>query len=293
MRHDAVLNLKAALLGLLALEGLAFLLVWALALRDGAGGRARPSAYELLVGAITDFFDTLGIGSFATTTSLYKVRQLVPDRLIPGTLNVGHTLPTLAQAFIYIAIVRVDAVTLALLVGSAVAGAWIGAGVVAGWPRRAIQSGLGVALLGAAALLVVQQLDILPRGGDAVMLRGIPLAAGMVGNFVLGALMTLGIGLYAPCMVLVALLGMSPAAAFPIMMGSCAFLMPVASARFVARSAYVPSAAVGLALGGLPAVLVAAWIVRQLPLATVRWLVLAVVLYAAQSLLRDARRRGP
>src|SRR5271170_206935 len=131
----------------------------------------RPSAYELAVGAVTDFFDTLGIGSFATTASLYKLRDAVPDRLIPGTLNVGHALPTLAQALIYIAIVRVERITLASMVGAAMVGAWLGAGVVASWPKRGIQIGMGLALLGAVLLMLAQQTALLPPGSDAVGLR--------------------------------------------------------------------------------------------------------------------------
>jgi uncharacterized membrane protein YfcA len=249
-----------------------------------------PSAYELAVGAITDFFDTLGIGSFATTASLFKLRHAVPDRLIPGTLNVGHALPTLAQALIYVAIVRVERITLVSMIGAAMVGAWLGAGVVAHGSKRAVQIGMGLALLGAVLLMLAQQTELLPRGSDALGLHGGRLAAGVGGNFVLGALMTLGIGLYAPCMILVSLLGMNPTAAFPIMMGSCALLMPVAGARFVARKAYAPSAALGLALGGLPAVLVAAWIVRSLPLQAIRWLVIVVVAYASGSMLRSAAK---
>ena len=78
--------------------------------------------------------------------------------------------------------------------------------------------------------------------------------------------MMLGIGLYAPCMILVSLLGMNPTAAFPIMMGSCAFLMPVSSVRFVRAQTYDVRAALGLALGGLPAALIAAKLVESLPL---------------------------
>ena len=85
-------------------------------------------------------------------------------------------------------------------------------------------------------------------------------------NFVLGALMTLGVGLYAPCLILVSLLGMNPIAAFPIMMGSCAFLMPVAGLRFIAAQSYDARASLGLAIGGIPGVLIAAFIVKQLPL---------------------------
>jgi uncharacterized membrane protein YfcA len=283
------LSPKVALFGILALLGTWFLWHWAASLRKSGANRIAPSAYETLVGAVTDFLDTLGIGSFATTTSLYKLRGTVPDRLVPGTLNVGHAFPTLAQAFIYIAIVEVEMRTLVLMIAGAVAGAWFGAGVVARLPTRRVQVGLGVALFGATALLVAQALSLFPRGGDTLGLAGASLVSGVVCNVALGALMTLGIGLYGPCMILVSVLGMNPKAAFPIMMGSCAFLMPVAGRRFVGASAYSPTASLGLTAGGVPAVLAAAWIVRSLRLEEVRWLVIAIVTYSAFAMLRSAR----
>lgn len=248
-----------------------------------------PTIFEFFLGLATNFFDTLGIGSFAPTASVFKFRKMVPDEQIPGTLNVGHALPTLLEAFLFIAIVKVDILTLILLMGASVAGAWLGAGVVASWPRRWVQIGMGVALLAAAAFFLMSNLNLFPAGGTALILRDWRLWAGVLGSFLLGALMTLGIGLYAPCMILVSLLGMDPKAAFPIMMGSCAFLMPVASARFIQAGSFSPRAALGLALGGLPGVLIAALIVKSLPLTAVRWLVVVAVLYAAFSMLRSAR----
>jgi uncharacterized membrane protein YfcA len=261
-----------------------------------AGGRgpareaARPGARHLLIGFVTNFFDTLGIGSFATTTSLFRFLHLVPDELIPGTLNVGHTTPSVTQALIYIVIVSVAMPTLASMIAAAVAGAWLGAGVVSRWSRARVQLGMGSALLAAAGLMLTSQLGLVPLGGTALALSGGRLAIGVGVNFVLGALMTLGIGLYAPCMVLVSLLGMDPTAAFPIMMGSCAFLMPVGSMRFIREGRYALTAAVGLAVGGIPGVLLAAYGVRKLPLSAVRWLVIVVVVYTAFSLLRTAQR---
>ena len=192
---------------------------------------AIPDAIGSAIGFVTNFFDTLGIGSFATTTSLYKLFRFVPDEKIPGTLNVGHALPTVVEAAIYIGIIAVAPKTLLLLILAAVAGAWLGAGFVARLPRRWVQIGMGVALVAAAILFIVTNLRGSQFGltGDALELSGTRLWIGIAVNFFLGALMTIGIGLYAPCMILVSLLGMSPTAAFPIMMGSCAFLMPVAS----------------------------------------------------------------
>jgi uncharacterized membrane protein YfcA len=247
-----------------------------------------PTVTQLGVGAITNFFDTLGIGSFATTTALFRWMRMVPDRIIPGTLNAGHTFPTVTQAFIYTAVIPVDVLTLFAMIGAAVAGAWLGAGVVAKWSRRKVQIGMGCALLVAATLMLMTQLGLFPAGSDALGVRGAKLAIAVGGNFMLGALMTLGIGLYAPCMILVSLLGMNPRAAFPIMMGSCAFLMPVGSLRFIREQSYSLRAALGLAIGGIPGVLVAAYIVRQMPLGAVRWLVIVVVVYTAITMLMSA-----
>src|ERR1700730_17293096 len=146
-------------------------------------GRGRapgtPSPLELLVGFITNFFDTLGIGSFAPTTAIFKFRHMVPDEKIPGTLNVGHSLPTILQAFLFIAIVKVDAVTLVLLIGAAVCGAWFGAGIVAGWSRRKVQVGMAVALLAAAALFLMSIFNLAPAGGTALVLENWRLGVGV------------------------------------------------------------------------------------------------------------------
>ena len=252
--------------------------------------RPIPSKETAAAGFVTAFFDTLGIGSFATTTSIFRQWRLVRDEMIPGTLNVGITLPTVVQAYIYTRLIPVDSRTLILMIAASVLGAWLGAGVVARWPRARIQVGMGTALIVAAAIMLGTTLNVLPGGGEALALTGTKLGIAVAGNFVLGALMTLGIGLYAPCLILVSLLGLTPKAAFPIMMGSCAFLMPIASARFIRAKRYDLRASLGLAIGSIPAVLLAAFIVKSLPLNAVRWLVIVVVLYTAVGLLRAARR---
>jgi uncharacterized membrane protein YfcA len=288
-----LLTPKAILIALLGAAGIAFVVFWVVQVR-GAAGRRRPTLRQLGIGIVTDFCDMLGVGSFAPTTSLYKLGGVVADEKIPGTLNVGHMIPTFAEAVISILIIAVDveAKTLTLMIGAAAAGAWLGAGVVSGWPRRRIQLGMGVLLVAAVGIMVARLTGIVPAGGEALGLSGTRLAIGIAGNFVLGALMTLGIGLFAPCMILVALLGMKETAAFPIMMGSCAFLMPVASVRFVRSGRYDLPAALGLTLGGTPAVLLAAFVVKSLPLGTVKWLVVVVVVYTAVAMLRSAVRDG-
>jgi uncharacterized membrane protein YfcA len=289
---------KTALLATLIVIGVVFIALWATiaakrqrSAQGQSGGY--PSLLQTFVGFFTNFFDTLGIGSFATTTTIFKLTKMVDDRLVPGTLNTGHALPTIAQALIYIAIVKVDFTTLVLLIAAAVAGAWLGAGIVSGFSRRAVQIGMGTALLVAAGFMLASQLQLMPGGGTALALGGTKLGIGLAINFVLGALMTLGIGLYAPCMIMISLLGMDPTAAFPIMMGSCAFLMPIGGLQFVRKGGYDLRAAVGLAIGGIPGVLIAALWVVSLSLDTVRWLVVAVVIYTAAMLLRSAMTSAP
>lgn len=247
-----------------------------------------PTPPMIGLGFLTNFFDALGIGSFATSTAAFKFLKMVPDRVIPGTLNAGHTLPTIAQAFIFTSLIPVDILTLFSMIAAAVLGAWLGAGIVASWPRRYVQIGMGFALLGAAALMFMTQMDLFPGGGTDLGVRGVKLVVAVAGNFALGALMTLGIGLYAPCMILVSLLGMNPTAAFPIMMNSCAFLMPVGSLRFIREQSYSLRVAAGLALGGIFGSIIAGVFVKSLDLRTVRWLVIVVVVYTAGMMLMAA-----
>ncbi len=253
-----------------------------------ADGPWLPSALQTLIGFVTNFFDTLGIGNFAPTTAWYRHAKLVPDELIPGTMNVGHTLPVMLMAYLFIGIVEIESVTLVAMIMSAVVGAWLGAGIVASLPKRRIQLGMGGALLIAALLMSAFQFDLKPEGAEALGLELPRLVPACLAIAMLGALMTIGVGLYAPCMILVSMMGMNPIAAFPIMMGACAFLMPVASTRFVLAGKLHMRAALGLTLGGLPAVLIAALVVKSLPLYALKWLVVAVVLITAIQMLRTA-----
>jgi uncharacterized membrane protein YfcA len=266
------------------------------ALLRPAGERQKPDWLDVGVGFVTNVFDTLGIGSFATTSAFFKLWGMAPDERIPGTLVVGHTPPSLLQAFIFIAVVQVDFATLVLMIASSAVGALLGARIVSRLPRLQIRIAMGAALIAAAMVMTRTQLQLIPGGGDSLGLSGVSLVLAVMGNLVFGALMTLGIGLYAPCMILVSLLGMNPRAAFPIMMGSCAMLMSVGSLPFIRSDRYSRKAALGLTVGGIPGVLLAAFVVKSLPLSAVRWLVVAVVIYTASMMLRSAvqeRRAGP
>jgi len=249
-------------------------------------GTQRPSLIQTAIGFVTDFFDTLGIGSFATTTTAYKLLRVVPDERMVGTMLVGHSLPVVVQAFIFLVVVPVDPVVLASLIAVSVFGSWIGAGVATKLPRRPIQIGMGIGLLAAASFMLLSQLGLFPGGGIALTLAPEKLVVALVANFILGALLMLGIGSYAPSLILFSVLGMDPRAAFPIMMGSGAMMAMAGGLRFMQAGRFDTRAALGLTLGGIPGVLVAGLVVQSLPLTVLRWVVVFVVFYAGTMMLR-------
>ena len=283
------------LTGALAVCGVAFAVRLIMTAARGftrtSGEGVAPAPRHLLIGFVTNFFDTLGIGSFATTTTVFRLLGEPADELIPGTLIAGHALPVLAQALIFINVVSVDPAQLALLIAVACVGGWLGAGVVSRLSRPAVQLGMGTALLIAAAFMVIGLSDRFPAGGTAVAFDPAALLVALAVNYVLGALLALGIGNYAPSLVAFGLLGIDPRAAFPIMMGSGAFVALFAGARFIARARFDLRSALGLAVGGVPGVIAAAWLVTSLPLLVLRWLVLVVVFYAGVTLLRAGAHR--
>jgi uncharacterized membrane protein YfcA len=254
----------------------------------------RPAAGDLVIGGVTSFLDTLGIGNYAQITAAFKLRGHPPDELIPGTLNVGNAVGILFGAVLFIRRVPVEPTLLLAMVVSAGAGAWIGSGIVSRMPRRAIQLFMGVALLIAAGFFTMTNLGIIPPTGSAMGLGGWRFGVAVAANFVLGALMCVGIGNYAPSMALLAFLGMHPIAAYPIMIASDGVLIPVAALGFVRSGRFAPAVAVGLTLGGIVGTFAAFPLVATLGdhLALMRWLVTGVIAYAAIAMLRSARGRA-
>jgi uncharacterized membrane protein YfcA len=245
-----------------------------------------------VIGFVVNFFDVLGIGAFAPQTALLKFTKQTSDRLIPGTMNVANTIPVLVQALIFIQIVEVEPITLVVMFLTAMGGAIWGAGIVAKLSEHKIRLTMGIALFITAIFMFANKMNWIQGEGTAIGIDGwkLVLAGGV--NFILGAMMTAGVGLYAPCMALVFLLGMSPEVAFPIMMGSCAFLMPPASYKFIKSGAYNRKAALLMAIPGTIAVLIAALVVKSLPLDVLRWLVIAIVLYTSATMFRAALQRA-
>jgi uncharacterized membrane protein YfcA len=286
-------NIRVVLL--CAIVFLAALLSWRWwrSIDRASGEPLWPTPVQLLIGFLVNFFDTLGIGSLATTTATFKGLRMVPDERLPATMLVGLALPVAVQALIFISAIQIDPMLLLLMIVTALVGGWLGAGIVSRLPRRPIQLGMGSALLLAALFMTVVQLNRMPVGGTALSLGGSALWLALGVNVVLGALLMLGIGNYGPTFVLLSALGMDPRAAFPIMMGSGAFAAMLGCMAFVRRRRVVNQPALGLTVGGIPGVLVAALLVTSLPIGLLRWLVIAVVVYAAIAMVRSAIQGEP
>lgn len=288
----SLLNILLLVLG----AGLAyFVVLFAIDIFKNKGnlGKENPIV-AFIIGFVTDFFDTLGIGSFAPTTVLFKATKFLDtDKKIPGTLNVAHTIPVMAEAFIFLTAVNVEGVTLFSMVTSAIVGAIVGARIVNKLPEKKIQIVMGFCMIIVAFLMFSGQMGWI-KGlgtGTAIGLTGIKLFIGVGVNFVLGALMMAGVGLYAPCMALVYMLGMDPKVAFPIMMASCAGLMAIGSPEFIKAGNYTRIGSIMITIGGVIGVYVAANIVKEMDIKILIWVVIAVVLVTAVMLLRKGLQK--
>ncbi|WP_346707104.1 sulfite exporter TauE/SafE family protein [Massilistercora timonensis] len=250
--------------------------------------------YNSLISAIANFFDTLGIGSYAIATSAWKFNKSISDDLIPGTLNVAFGIPICVEATITMTRIDVDPLTLVLMIASAIVGSIIGAKIISKMDIMKIRVVMGVALLIVAAITLCKINGVGPFGliGTARGLTGALLVIGVIANFILGVLMTAGIGLYAPCMALVLLLGMSADVAFPIMMGSCAFLCPACGITFIKEGKYQRAMTIPMLITGSIGVLIAGFIVTSLPLTLLTYLVCVVMVICAILFFHDARKQS-
>ncbi len=270
----------------------AALVYFAVLLRAAFRQRALPSPEAVVLGAVTNFFDTLGIGSLAPTMAWLRFRRLVPDRLIASTMLVGLTPAVLVQAIIFIVLlgVLVEPVLLVGCILAVLAGALIGAPLAARLQLWAVQAAAAAALLVAALIYAAVNLDVMPGGGSAAGLPMPWLAVAIAANLLFGVLLNFGIGNYAPTLIMLSLMGMDPKLAFPIMAAGGALGAAAASLRHIGFGEIDLRIATGITLGGIPAVLVAALLVKNMPVATLRWLVIAVVVYAGVGMLRAAVR---
>lgn len=245
-----------------------------------------------IIGLFTNMLDTWGIGCYATQSACFKFTKSTPDEIMPGTLNIGNTIPVALEGILFMTFVELDPLTLYLMLGAAALGAVIGSGIVCKWDLKTVRYALAAGLIILAFVLLCKNAKIGPFGatGTAIKLRGIKLVIGIVCNFVLGALMMIGVGLYAPCMALIGALGLNIGAAFPIMMGSCAFLMNASSFKFIKEGKYDRSATVMISIFGCIGVLIAYKVACFLSLHTLTYIVCCVMVITSMTFFHDARK---
>ncbi|MGL6165240.1 MAG: TSUP family transporter [Aeromonas veronii] len=273
-----------------------FMLVQACWRKKQSGSlEATPFWPVALIGGVANFLDTLGVGSFAVKTACYKQFKLIDDRVLPGTLNGQCVLPTVTQSLIFVGAVAVEPLTLVSMMMAAAAGAAWGARHVASFDRQTIRLVMAISLLVVAGLIFAGLLGLFPVGGDAMGLSGCKLAIALLGNFIFGVLMNVGIGLFAPCMTLVYLLGMNPLAAFPIMMGSTAVLSVFSAGTFIRKGAFDAKAVLAVAIFGPIGVVLAAMLVKSMDMEMLKWLVAFIVIYTSWTMYASwrAARRSP
>lgn len=258
--------------------------------RKAVASHAWPRIEAFVLGAVTNFFDTLGIGSFAPTTAWLKFRRLVPDHLIPPTIIAGHTIPAIVQGLVFLALLggKVDPVLLFGNIISLTVGGLIGAKLVYRTRAWVVQGTVGIALIMAAAFYAMANLGLMPAVGTAASLPPGLTAIAIGASFVFGILLNFGVGNFAPTLALLGLMGLDPRFCFPIMAGSCGLAGAVVAGRHVMAGKIDLAITLGIALGGIPAVLIAAFLVKEMPVETLRWLVTLVVAYTAIVMLRSA-----
>ena len=269
--------------------GLTFSETWA------RGMEKKNLIATIIIGVVANFFDTLGIGSFAPSTTAFKLTKSVDDALIPGTLNVGDTVPVCVEAFFFFGLIEMDVLTLVAMIVASVVGSYTMAGVVSKFNRKKVRIAMFIGMFILATVMLCRWAGVGPFGqlGEEVGLRGAKLVIAVVANFVLGALMSIGVGLYAPCMALCVVLGLNTKVAFPVMMGSCAFLMAFGNGpKFIQEGKYDPVACWTQAIGGAIGVALAYYIVKELPLHILTLIVVIVCYITSFLFLPDAFRKG-
>ncbi|MFL6721094.1 MAG: TSUP family transporter [Sphingomonas sp.] len=276
------------LIALLIPLGLAIIVYAIVLARAAISRRARPTAEALAIGAVVNFFDTFGIGSFAQTTAWMKFRKMVPDRLIPPTMIAGLTPPAMVESIIFLILlgVRVDPV---LLFGAAMAtfaGGIVGAPLVVRARAWIVQMTVAVGLTLAGIAFVLAIAGSLPAGGTA---SGLPMGLTVIAiaaSFLFGLLANFGVGNYAPTLAMLSLMGMDPHYCFPIMASGASLMGAGSSVRFIKVPEIDLRIVVGLTLGGIPAVLVAALIVKKMDVDVLRYVITVVVFYTAVVMAR-------
>lgn len=249
----------------------------------------------MLIGFITDFGDTLGIGSFATTTAAFRATHYIDDdRQLPGTLNAMHAIPVMVEALFFITAVKVELSTLLPMTTAAVVGAYVGTHVTKNWHAPTVQRVMSAALFIAVVIMIVRMITN-PGADNALTVHGLHgwwLVLGIVFNLGVGILMTMGLGNYAPELIFFSLMGVNPAIAFPVMMLDAALIMPTTAWNVIKMDRISWRGFAGVTIGGIFGVIVAAKFFTSMDVQLLKLLIIGVSLWTAFGLFRDSFKQN-
>ncbi|MGL5268770.1 MAG: sulfite exporter TauE/SafE family protein [Spiroplasma sp.] len=249
------------------------------------------------IGFIGSFTDTIGIGSFAVVAAGLNATKSVKNvKNLPGTLNIGLTVPNLLAGTLFVSAIQVELATLISLVVAAMLGSFCAAKIVNKVNRKFIAIFVASCLTTAGILMIFTQFDLFAtsriRG-----LQGWKLVVGIIAFFIIGGLQSFGVGLYAPAIAIVSLLGMETIVAFPIMTCAGGFALPTTAWTFHRDNNYSPKVSYGLLIGGVFGTVAAFFIVFvgiqggfgiKMDSFTyyLKWFAIAIMCYAAFMLLK-------
>lgn len=236
------------------------------------------------------FLSTFGISDFAIGAALYPKAKWVEDKKLPGTLNTACVIPVAAMALIYISSIEVDLLTLIVPIIAQVLGSYLSPRYVVKLPALQIKKLVMLGLFVAAGVILAGKLQLMPIGAEKTVLDPGMLSILAILSFIYGAMNNMGIGSYALTMATVYAMGLSPAVAFPIMMGACTFSVPVGGMQFIKLDSYSRKITLFSATAGVVGVLVAAFLVKSLNTSALQYVILGVILYSALSMLNSIRK---
>ena len=249
----------------------------------------------MLIGFVTDFGDTLGIGSFATTTAAFRATHYIDDdRQLPGTLNAMHAIPVMVEALFFITAVKVELSTLLPMTTAAVVGAYVGTHVTKNWHAPTVQRVMSAALFIAVVIMIIRMITN-PGADNALTVHGLHgwwLVLGIVFNLGVGILMTMGLGNYAPELIFFSLMGVNPAIAFPVMMLDAALIMPTTAWNVIKMDRISWRGFAGVTIGGILGVIVAAKFFTSMDVQLLKLLIIVVSLWTAFGLFRDSFKQN-
>ncbi len=248
--------------------------------------------FYMVLGFVSEFLSTMSISDYAINTVVYRTTKYVKDELIPPTLNTEATIPCMVMALAYITTVKCDFVTLVVLIIAQTLGAYFSPKFVSKLPADTIRWFMGAGLGVAAIMIVGNQLNIFGGSGNAMGLSGVKLVIAAVAMFCLGACNNIGIGAFAPTTALIYALGVSPLVAFPIMMGACACSMAVGSTEYIKLENYARKPTLFFLVPATLGVLCAAFVVTNIDLYYLKWIVCGVVCYSSFDLIKTQLKKG-